>query len=95
VCERVLFPRPVPRPLRLHDTRHTAATLMLAAGVDLFAVAKFLRHKDARVTSSTEEEQGLTSATPLLQFRRCSRHRVGAAQDGEAHRVAIPKVRDR
>jgi integrase-like protein len=53
VCSRMLFPRAVPRRFRLHDTRHTAATLMLAAGVDLYAVAKILRHKDPRVTFDT------------------------------------------
>jgi len=53
VCSHMLFPRALPRRFRLHDTRHTAATLMLSAGVDLFAVAKILRHKDPRVTFDT------------------------------------------
>ncbi len=53
VCQRMLFPKAIPRRFRLHDTRHTAATLMLAAGVDLYAVAKILRHKDPRVTFET------------------------------------------
>ncbi len=53
VCARMLFPRAVPRRFRLHDTRHTTATLLLAAHVDLYAVAKILRHKDPRVTFET------------------------------------------
>jgi hypothetical protein len=43
----------LPRPFRLHDTRHTAATLLLAAGVDLYAVARILRHTDPKVTFET------------------------------------------
>ncbi len=37
-------------PIRLHDLRHVAATLMLAAGVDVKVVAETLGHSDTRVT---------------------------------------------
>jgi len=49
---RILWASAVPRKLRLHDTRHTTATL-LAAGVDLYAVARILRHTDPRLTFKT------------------------------------------
>ena len=52
-CNMVLWARAVPRPFRLHDTRHTTATLLLAAGVDLYAVARILRHSDPKVTFET------------------------------------------
>ncbi|MHA6762183.1 tyrosine-type recombinase/integrase [Streptacidiphilus sp. PAMC 29251] len=37
-------------PIRLHDLRHVAATLMLAAGVDVKVVSETLGHSDTRVT---------------------------------------------
>jgi hypothetical protein len=37
-------------PIRLHDLRHVAATLMLAAGVDIKVVSETLGHSDTRVT---------------------------------------------
>ncbi|HEV2777890.1 MAG TPA: site-specific integrase [Actinophytocola sp.] len=38
-------------PLRLHDTRHTAATLMLAAGIDLKIIQSTLGHSALATTS--------------------------------------------
>jgi integrase len=52
-CGMVLWVKALPRPFRLHDTRHTTATLLLAAGVDLYAVARILRHSDPKVTFET------------------------------------------
>jgi integrase len=37
-------------PIRLHDLRHVAATLMLAAGADVKVVSDTLGHSDTRVT---------------------------------------------
>ncbi|EST38891.1 hypothetical protein N566_04885 [Streptomycetaceae bacterium MP113-05] len=37
-------------PIRLHDLRHGAATLMLAAGVDVKIVSDTLGHSDTRIT---------------------------------------------
>ncbi|NJP43236.1 tyrosine-type recombinase/integrase [Actinacidiphila epipremni] len=37
-------------PIRLHDLRHGAATLMLAAGVDVKVVSDTLGHSDTRIT---------------------------------------------
>ncbi|AUH42204.1 tyrosine-type recombinase/integrase [Streptomyces sp. CMB-StM0423] len=37
-------------PVRLHDLRHGAATLMLAAGVDVKIVSDTLGHSDTRIT---------------------------------------------
>src|SRR5204863_315211 len=52
-CKMLLWAKAVPRRFRLHDTRHTTATLLLAAGVDLYAVARILRHTDPKVTFET------------------------------------------
>jgi integrase len=39
--------------IRLHDSRHTAATLMLSLGEDLKVVSKILGHTDTRITVET------------------------------------------
>jgi integrase len=52
-CGMVLWAKPLPKRLRVHDLRHTTATLLLAAGVDLYAVARILRHTDPRVMFET------------------------------------------
>ena len=49
-CGMLLWAKAIPRAFRLHDTRHTTATLLLAAGVDLYAVARILRHTDPKLT---------------------------------------------
>jgi len=46
-----MWPSPVPKPCTFHELRHTTATLLLAAGADLWAVQKMLRHTDAQVTT--------------------------------------------
>ncbi len=40
-------------PIRLHDLRHGAASLMLAAGVDLKVVQETLEHSSITLTSDT------------------------------------------
>lgn len=40
-------------PIRLHDLRHGAATLMLAAGADMKLVQALLRHSSITITSDT------------------------------------------
>lgn len=39
------------RPVRLHDLRHGAASLMLAAGVDVAVVSKVLGHSSVAITA--------------------------------------------
>jgi integrase len=41
------------RPVRLHDLRHGAASLMLAAGVNIALVSKRLGHSSVTITSDT------------------------------------------
>ncbi len=41
------------RPIRLHDLRHGAASLMLAGGADIAVVSKRLGHSSIRVTADT------------------------------------------
>jgi len=52
-CNMRLWCKAVPRPVRFHDLRHSAATNLLRDGVDLHRVQRILRHRDPRVTSQT------------------------------------------
>ncbi len=50
---RLLWAKPQVRHVRFHDTRHTAATLLLRAGAPIHAVQKVLRHRDPNLTIGT------------------------------------------
>jgi excisionase family DNA binding protein len=52
-CKMQLWVKPVPRAMRFHDLRHTTATLLLRAGVDVVRVQRILRHSDVRLTADT------------------------------------------
>lgn len=46
-----LWPKPIVRPIRFHDLRHTTASLLLMAGASPAAVQRILRHSDPRITT--------------------------------------------
>ncbi len=50
--ERLAFTAGLP-PIRLHDLRHGAATLALAAGVDMKVISAMLRHSSMTITADT------------------------------------------
>ncbi len=50
-------------PIRLHDLRHGAATLALAAGVEMKVVQRMLRHSSITVTANT-----YTTVLPQVAF---------------------------
>ena len=52
-CGMKLWPRSISRAMRFHDLRHSAATLLLRAGVDLHRVQRILRHRDVKLTTGT------------------------------------------
>ena len=52
-CNAKLWLKAIPRPMRFHDLRHTAATLMLRAGVDAHRVQRILRHASVTTTTGT------------------------------------------
>ena len=52
-CNMKLWPRPLKSKMRFHDLRHTAATLMLRAGVDPHRVQRVLRHASVTTTTGT------------------------------------------
>lgn len=49
-CGHRLWVTPVPRNIRFHDLRHTAATEMLRAGVQAHFVQRILRHREITTT---------------------------------------------
>jgi Putative peptidoglycan binding domain len=54
--EKPLRPYPHPGylpPIRLHDLRHGAATLALAAGTDMKVISAMLRHSSIKITADT------------------------------------------
>lgn len=60
--------------LPIHDLRHTAATLMLAAGVQLVDVSKLLGHSSPEITAriyahsfATNRRRAIEAVTNLLQ----------------------------
>ncbi len=58
-CQMKLWPRAIARPMRFHDLRHTAATLMLRAGVDVHRVQRVLRHASVTTTTGTYAHLGI------------------------------------
>jgi integrase len=63
-------------PIRLHDVRHTAATLMLAAGVDMKVIQETLGHSQLQVTANL-----YTSVLPEL-----------AREAAEATAAVVPRT---
>ena len=64
------------RPVRVHDARHTAATLLLAQGVDQRVVMEILGHSQISMTSRY--------AHVLPQVMTDAAERIGRALWGEA-----------
>lgn len=88
-------------PIRLHDLRHGAATLMLAAGVDVKVVSDTLGHSDTRITrdiyQSVLPEVGKNAAeatarlVPLQRKTEADQARKAAKKTKEAQARARKK----
>ncbi len=52
-CGMALWPVALPRRLRFQDLRHSAATILLRAGVDAHRVQRILRHASVTTTTGT------------------------------------------
>lgn len=52
-CETALWPTAIPRHVRFHDLRHSAATILLRARVDPHRVQRICRHADLELTLGT------------------------------------------
>lgn len=60
-------------PIRLHDLRHVAASLMLAAGVDVKTVSETLGHSDTRITRDIYQSVMPRSRPRGCRGNRCHR----------------------
>lgn len=69
-------------PIRLHDLRYGAATLALAAGVDMKAVSAMLRHSSITITADTytsvlpQVARAAADATARMVPRKVASYRV-------------------
>jgi integrase len=74
-------------PIRLHDLRHVAATLMLAAGVDVKVVSETLGHSDTRITrdiyQSVLDDLARDAAEKVVQLVPHARRPLSVVKDAE------------
>ena len=49
--DHALWVKPVVRPIRFHDLRHTTASLLMMRGANPAAVQRILRHSDPKITT--------------------------------------------
>lgn len=72
-------------PIRLHDLRHVAATLMLSAGVDIKVVSETLGHSDTRITrdiyQSVLDDLARDAAEKVVQLVPHARNPLSAVPD--------------
>ncbi|MBV9022310.1 MAG: tyrosine-type recombinase/integrase [Streptomycetaceae bacterium] len=86
-------------PIRLHDLRHVAATLMLAAGVDIKVVSETLGHSDTRITrdiyQSVLDDLARDAAEKVVQLVPRSRTHLAIVPDNEEHHPgsSMPRMR--
>ena len=64
--------------IRLHDLRHSAASEMVNAGVDLYTVGAVLGHRDARSTKRYAHLRPETLADAVGRIGRKSPHNAAA-----------------
>ncbi|WP_406321081.1 tyrosine-type recombinase/integrase [Streptomyces sp. NBC_00519] len=85
-------------PIRLHDLRHVAASLMLAAGVDIKIVSETLGHSESRITrdiyqsvtpkAAREAAEATAAIVPRGAVRRPEPEPTGPAADPRVEQVA-------
>ena len=87
--------------MRFHDLRHTAATLMLRAGVDAHRVQRILRHASVTTTTGTYGHLALEdlrdavarigpeNAAPFADIWR-DRHSASASRAEAGWRIEAP-----
>ncbi|MFG2006712.1 tyrosine-type recombinase/integrase [Spirillospora sp. NPDC048911] len=78
--------------MRLHDLRHGAATVMLAAGIDIKIVQEILGHSDRAITSDTYTSvlpelaaEAITAAADVINQHRRTPTETEPHRDARAH----------
>lgn len=83
-------------PIRLHDLRHVAATLMLAAGVDIKVVSETLGHSDTRITrdiyQSVLDDLARDAAEKVVQLVPHSRRALEIVTDAKLKASTAPRM---
>jgi integrase len=77
---RKLWVKPVVRPIRFHDLRHTTGSLLIMSGADLAAVQRILRHSDPTLTTEVYGRGGAEDAglvTRLLPEAAAGKTKAG------------------
>ncbi|WP_405685751.1 site-specific integrase [Streptomyces sp. NBC_01387] len=85
-------------PIRLHDLRHGAATLMLAAGIDIKIVSDTLGHSDTRITRDIYQSvlphvgrsaaEATAKLVPLQRKAEAEKAAIKAAKKEKAKKAA-------
>ncbi len=68
VCGMKLWASPVARRMTFHDLRHTTATLLLRAGVDMHRVQRILRHANINTTLGTYGHLDVNDLRPAMEM---------------------------
>jgi len=66
-CQMKLWATPIPRPVRFYDLRHSNATLLRKAGVDLGTVQKALGHSSPEITAAVYDHSELADYRQALE----------------------------
>ncbi len=66
-CRMKLWAKSVPRPVRFYDLRHSNATLLRKAGVDLGTVQKALGHSSPEITAAVYDHSELADYREALE----------------------------
>ncbi|MET8324664.1 site-specific integrase [Streptomyces sp. NPDC005181] len=89
-------------PIRLHDLRHGAATLMLAAGIDVKVVSDTLGHSDTRITRDIYQsvlphvgKSAAEATAKLVPLQRRTDAEQAARKAAKALKKAKGKPKDR
>jgi integrase len=88
-CRMKLWVKPVPRPVRFYDLRHSNATLLRKAGVDLGTVQKALGHSSPEITAAVYDHSELADDREALE-RALTFNVPGPGFPSEAARLGEP-----
>jgi integrase len=82
-------------PVRLHDLRHGAATLMLSAGIDIKVVSDTLGHSDTRITrdiyQAVLDDLARAAAEAVIKLVPRTRDQHRSGKDAQAKLPAMRK----
>jgi hypothetical protein len=81
---RKLWVKPVVRPFRFHDLRHTTGSLLIMSGADLAAVQRILRYNDPKLTTRSTRTSRRNTCGPRWTGCRSGRRCCGPCRTAVA-----------